>query len=108
MLKDIAGIRLRGANFKKESDLLLFYSTKKNDIVRGTLLYRRNGAGKSTIAKAVRKARGESQNTIENAEFLDNNNSPITLTDDEKSHIFVFDEEYVDKNVKFSQVLICV
>lgn len=29
MLKDIAGIRLRGANFKKESDLLLFYSTKK-------------------------------------------------------------------------------
>lgn len=103
MLKDIAGIRLRGANFKKESDLLLFDSTKKNDIVRGTLLYGRNGAGKSTIAKAVRKARGESQNTIENAEFLDNNNSPITLTDDEKSHIFVFDEEYVDKNVKFCE-----
>lgn len=28
---------------------------------------------------------------------------PIELTEEEKSHVFVFDEEYIDKNVKFHE-----
>lgn len=101
MLKDIIGIRLCGANFEKTSDILLLDPHEGNGnkpkTVRGTLLYGRNGAGKSTLAKAIKKGKGEIQDTITQAEFLDVNNSPVVLTDEDKSCIFVFDEEYVDK-----------
>ena len=39
------------------------------------------------MAKAVRKAKGESQDTISQAEFLSINNLPIELTEEEKSHV---------------------
>ena len=107
MLKDIIGIRLCGANFEKTSDILLLDPHEGNGnkpkTVRGTLLYGRNGAGKSTLAKAIKKGKGEIQDTITQAEFLDVNNSPVVLTDEDKSCIFVFDEEYVDKNIKFCE-----
>ena len=105
MLRDIAGIRLCGANFDEVTNILLLDPHEGNKVkpVKGTLLYGRNGAGKSTLAKAVRKAKGESQDTISQAEFLSINNLPIELTEEEKSHVFVFDEEYIDKNVKFHE-----
>ena len=105
MLIDIAGIRLCGANFDEVTNILLLDPHEGNKVkpVKGTLLYGRNGAGKSTLAKAVRKAKGESQDTISQAEFLSINNLPIELTEEEKSHVFVFDEEYIDKNVKFHE-----
>lgn len=34
---------------------------------------------------------------------MDSNNSPFELTPEDKSHIFVFDEEYVDKNIKIQE-----
>lgn len=107
MLKDIVGVRLKGANFENASDIFLLNSCngngKKLKSSKGTLLYGRNGAGKSTLAKAIKKAKGDVQESIEDAEFLDINNSRVMLTDEEKSHIFVFDEEYVDKNIKFRE-----
>lgn len=79
MLRDIAGIRLCGANFDEVTNILLLDPHEGNKVkpVKGTLLYGRNGAGKSTLAKAVRKAKGESQDTISQAEFLSINNLPI-------------------------------
>ena len=54
-------------------------------------------------AKAVKSAKGEVQEAIIQADFLDSNNSPFELTPEDKSHIFVFDEEYVDKNIKIQE-----
>lgn len=107
MLQDITGIRLCGANFDTLTNILLMdphegNSNKVKD-VKNVLLYGRNGAGKSTLAKAVKKIKGEVQETIYQAEFVDINNSSVQLSDEEKSEIFVFDEEYVDKNVKFRE-----
>ncbi|WP_265333762.1 AAA family ATPase [Holdemanella biformis] len=105
MLKDITGIRLLGANFDKVTDILMLDTnegnTRKN--VKGCLLYGRNGAGKSTLAKAIKKAKGEIQDSIIQAEFLDVNNSPIILNEEENAKVFVFDEEYIDKNIKFRE-----
>lgn len=105
MLNDIAGIRFRGASFETLTDVLFLnpYEDNRNKAkkVKGSLLYGRNGAGKSTLAKAVRKGRGEVQETINQANFIDMDGNPIVLNDEEKSHIFVFDEDYVDKNIKF-------
>lgn len=105
MLKDITGIRLLGANFDKVTDILMLDTnegnTRKN--VKGCLLYGRNGAGKSTLAKAIKNAKGEIQDSIIQAEFLDINNSPIVLNEEENARVFVFDEEYIDKNIKFRE-----
>lgn len=49
MLKDIATIKLKGAFFQTESELPLL---SENGIpVKASLIYGRNGSGKSTIAK---------------------------------------------------------
>lgn len=105
MLKDITGIRFLGANFDKVTDILMLDTnegnTRKN--VKGCLLYGRNGAGKSTLAKAIKKAKGEIQDSIIQAEFLDINNSLIVLNEEENARVFVFDEEYIDKNIKFRE-----
>ena len=113
MLKDITGVRLLGANFDKVTDILMLDTnegnTRKN--VKGCLLYGRNGAGKSTIAKAIKKAKGEIQDSIIQSEFLDVNNSPIVLNEEENARVFVFDEEYIDKNIKetnYRNILECV
>lgn len=48
MLRDIAGIRLCGANFDEVTNILLLDPHEGNKVkpVKGTLLYGRNGAGK--------------------------------------------------------------
>lgn len=103
MLKDIVGIRLRGANYESLTDVLFFNPCEGNKIksVKGALIYGRNGAGKSTLAKAVRSVKGETIETIYQSDFIDVKGDTIVLNEEEKSHIFVFDEDYVDKNIKF-------
>ena len=66
MLKDLTGIRFRGANFDTLTDVLFLdtHEGNKTKKVKGALLYGRNGAGKSTLAKAVKKAKGDDQDTI--------------------------------------------
>lgn len=51
MLRDIAGIRLCGANFDEVTNILLLDPHEGNKVkpVKGTLLYGRNGAGKEYI-----------------------------------------------------------
>lgn len=107
MLKDITGIRLCGANFESLADVLLLDPHEENSSkikqVKGSLIYGRNGAGKSTLAKAVKKAKGEFQDTISQADFLGTNNTPLVLSEEEKSRIYVFDEDYIDKNIKLRE-----
>ncbi|MCD8175093.1 MAG: AAA family ATPase [Phascolarctobacterium sp.] len=67
------------------------------------LLFGRNGTGKSAIAKAFRKLAGEEIPNIIDAAFIDNSDTAINLDEESKRHIFVFDEDYVDKNVKLQR-----
>ena len=105
MLKEICGIELCGANFENPTRLNMFNpidgGTQKT--IKGTLLYGRNGSGKSTIARGFRKIIGEKDQPINYASVLDKNGSPIVLTESEKKKIFIFDEDYVDKNVKLQE-----
>ena len=105
MLKEICSIELCGANFENLTRLDIFNSMdrEKHKTIKGTLLYGRNGAGKSTIARGFRKIIGESGLPIRQAWFLDKNGAPIILTESEKRNIFVFDEDYVNKNVRLQE-----
>ena len=66
-------------------------------------MYGRNGSGKSTIARGFRQIAGEVLPTISRATIFDKDHNPIILSKDERKDIFVFDEEYVDKNVKLQE-----
>lgn len=105
MLKEICGIKLCGANFENPTRLDIFNPMDggTHKTIKGTLLYGRNGSGKSTIARGFRKIIGEKDTPINYASVLDKNVFPVVLTEDEKKKIFIFDEDYVDKNVKLQE-----
>lgn len=105
MLKDIVGVKFIGGNFASLNELRLLDPTDGNRVklVKGSLLYGRNGSGKSTIAKAVKKLIVGGYPHIAQAYATDKDGNIITLTDDEKSRVFVFDEEFVDQNVKLQE-----
>lgn len=105
MLKDVIGIKLAGGNFEILTELNLLDPTDGNKVklVKGSILYGRNGSGKSTIAKAVKKIISGGNLHITQAEMKDINGNAIILTDDEKARVFVFDEEFVDENVKLQE-----
>lgn len=110
-LSDIVGIRLRGGLFNVPTDLTFFPSPQENqknknksqNPPKNVIIYGRNGAGKSTIARAIKSIAGEWQPTIQEAQFVDKNHQPIILNEDERKRIFVFDEEFIDKNIRLRE-----
>ena len=105
MLSDITTIKIQGANFTSLTPFKLFDPVEgdKSKTVKATLLYGRNGTGKSTIAKAFRKIKGETLPTIIQASIYNKEGNSISLTETDKKHIFVYDEDFVYKNVRLQE-----
>ena len=110
-LSDIVGIRLKGGTFSVPTDLTFFPSPQENQknnnkspkLQKDIIIYGRNGTGKSTIARAIKSIAGERQPTIQDAQFFDKNRQPISLAEGEEKRIFVFNEEFIDKNIKLQE-----
>jgi energy-coupling factor transporter ATP-binding protein EcfA2 len=102
MLSDITTIELSGAFFPATTSFD-FFKGNNDKIVNSALVYGRNGTGKSTIARAFRKIAGEDIPIISSAFLCDKNSSPVMLSEEEKKHIYVFDEDYINKNVRFQE-----
>ena len=102
MLNEIETIKIQGSNFVTPTELKFFDSLDngKKKTIKGALVYGRNGSGKSTIARAFRKIKGDDIKEIRLAQVLDENGVVISLTEEEKKQIYVFDEDYVNKHVK--------
>ena len=99
MLKDISSVKLQGANFSSVSTLPILDSSD-GKYTKISLLYGRNGSGKSTIAKAFRKAKGETITTIITGDTLNTANQPVVLSEAECAGIVVFDEDFITANVR--------
>lgn len=99
MLKEISSVKLQGANFLSLTSLPILDSSD-GKYTKISLIYGRNGSGKSTIAKAFRKMKGEVISTIPTTVALNTANQPIALSDTERASIFVFDEDFVSTNVR--------
>lgn len=103
MIKDIAGIKLTGANFEDEVSLKLFTNDKENALpekFRICNLYGKNGSGKSTIGHAFSRIIGNAEENIKTAQIIGKEGNEIILSEREKEHVYIFNEEFIDKNVR--------
>ncbi|HCL01864.1 MAG TPA: hypothetical protein DHW61_05515 [Lachnoclostridium phytofermentans] len=100
MIKNVCGLKLMGANFLQSTELSLFDSSKGVD--RISLLYGKNGAGKSTISKAFAKIKGVDETEISYAELYDRDANILSIPSEEIDRIEIFNEKYVDDNIRFS------
>ena len=83
-------------NIFQNSELEVF-PIQKNVTCRISNIYGKNGSGKTTISKAIK---GNSLERL-NIKFIDFDNNEIIC--DTREKIYVYDEEFIDTNVKTSE-----
>lgn len=94
MIEKVKGLLINGRCFSKETVLPFFPGN--ND--RIAIVYGKNGSGKSTISDGFSQiASGESFEEL-SASLIDRSDNVIDLAAESK--IFVFNEKYIDENVK--------
>ena len=102
MFENFKKIKIKGGYFDEETELELF----KGDAAL-SIVYGRNGSGKSTIARCMKQLSESEEERIEREEnvvlgeetsYTVNSEAPIT--DEHKSGVFVFDEDFLRNNVR--------
>lgn len=102
MIEEIEGITIKGRCFREETKINLFAANdgkqRPNDCKRVSLVYGRNGSGKSTIASGLDSlAQGKRESGILcTLNLKDNKQCDEGLS----NKIFVFSESFIDQNVK--------
>jgi len=99
-LEKVTGIRLKGTNFLESTEIELFRNDSNNGL---GLLYGKNGAGKSTISRGFSMISGKEEPSIESASLIDENKRDISLDEEEKKAIFVFNEDFVKNQVELGK-----
>ena len=93
MFENFKKIKITGGCFENETELELF----KKDAM--SVVYGRNGSGKTTIAHCVEELVKPDEE--KNAEYTVT--SDVAIPDDKKLALFIFDEDFVSKQVKVSR-----
>ena len=96
MFENLKDITIEGGYFELPTTLDLFKDNHSLSIVYG-----RNGSGKTTIAKAIRQLVDkdtEQQKEEGYIQYTVSTNSPIP--EDKNDSVFIFDEEFVRENVR--------
>ena len=100
MIEKICTMDVQGEYFESEAKLN-FFAVGTN---RCGLVYGRNGCGKSTVSRAIFQ---QTQPSISVAfpinQWLDDQGNALNLSDADKQHIFVFNEDFIDRNLKLSE-----
>ncbi len=100
MFEKIYNLKLKGAAFTNDTILPLFSDIKE----RISLIYGKNGTGKSTISKAVLRASGSMVPELSESEFLDNQNRVISILQNSyERQVYVFNEDYVQRNIRLQE-----
>ena len=104
MFENFKKIQIKGGCFDVETELELF----KGD-TQLSVIYGRNGSGKSTIAHCIKQLseREENFEQEENVTLNERKNFIVTcnttIENEYKSGIFVFDENFLQNNVKIAE-----
>lgn len=94
MIEKIKGISIKGRCFSNEASLMFFPNS--ND--RISIVYGKNGSGKSTISDGFLCLSDSRSPTDLSVSLFDETKTDIGLSTG--SRIFVFNEKYIDDNVK--------
>ena len=96
MYEHIHGLSVSGKCFPSATNLKFF----SDDKTRISLVYGKNGAGKTTISEAFFAYKCCDTASSIHASLLSADGSLIKMSPDRKENIFVFNEKYIDSNVK--------
>jgi len=95
MIEKIKGINIKGRCFSSDTKLILYPNS--ND--RISVVFGKNGSGKSTISTGIHNIITEYTTSDISIELINENSIPLNK-EDYKDNIFVFNEQYIDENVK--------
>ena len=96
MFENFKKIQIEGGYFEPSSGLDLFDSNQCLSIIYG-----RNGSGKTSIAKAIRQLVGKDSKPQEGEVAVDYIvTSDAVIPEEKKPSVFIFDEEFVQENVR--------
>ena len=107
MFEKIKGIKIKSGIFEEETCLELFDGkfdgTNRTQNDRVSLLFGRNGSGKSTIARGIYQLKADEVGIDDKVALIDAQDSDIILEEASKKSIFVFNEDYIEQKVKIAQ-----
>lgn len=96
MFENFKRITIKGGCFEQASTLELF-----KDKYCLSIVYGRNGSGKTTIAKAIRQYVGkDTESQTEDGYISYSVSTDANIIDDKKESVFIFDEEFVRENIR--------
>lgn len=96
MFEKVKTLHFESEAFQAPSNYDIFPDSKRHTC----LIYGRNGAGKSTLAKAFKNLKGDDADGITSSSLVDQAGTPITLSEEERKSIYVFDEDYINQKIK--------
>lgn len=96
MFEKVKTLHFESEAFQTPSNYDIFPNSKRHTC----LIYGRNGAGKSTLAKAFRNLKGDDADGITSSSLVDQAGTPLTLSEEERKSIYVFDEDYINQKIK--------
>lgn len=99
MYENIYQVKFQGGAFSDETIFPIFQNNKE----RISIIYGKNGAGKSTFSKAVLKAAGKDIPDIRSSVLLDNNGNPALAHAPNDYSIYVFNEQYIQDNIRIKE-----
>ena len=98
MVSNLKGIKLQGRKFSANPVDLCFWNTDK---IRLSLLYGKNGSGKSTISDAFSCLKNNENEDFSYLNEITFDGCP--LLEDDKKNIHVFNEKFIDSNIKIKE-----
>lgn len=99
MYSNIRGISLKGALFTANT-AIRFYSKESE---RMSIIFGKNGSGKSTLSRAFSNCDGAINEFGITSNFIDENNAIVSYTETHAESTFVFNEDYIHKNVRVQE-----
>lgn len=97
MVTNIEGLKVKGRMYSTETELM-FWGKQGNKNARLSLLYGKNGSGKSTISDAFQCVKQSDNLDFEHISLI----SSGILTEADKKCIHVFNERFIDSNIKIA------
>lgn len=99
MYENMSGITIRGKCFDETKKMVFF----PEETDRISIVYGKNGSGKSTLSEGFYQLASDVLERDLEVVSIDREEKLICIDDEEKKNIHVFNEAYIDKNIRIGE-----